>query len=422
MFFQIFLAILSFVSIALLLSAAILLVKKKILGNGLCKIFINNKDELTKEVSSGSTLLYDLLQEGISIPSPCGGKATCKQCKVQVLAGGGPILDPDKGTFTPKELAEGWRLSCQCKVKEDLTLSIPQELLDVKCYQGKVLSNQNVATFIKELVIEIPKEESFFYQSGSYVIFEIPSFQTNTEDWKVEMDPIYFPDWEKYKMFGQQISFSSSGEKVTRAYSMASYPAEGNILKFTVRIATPPLDAIGKKPWGIGSSYLFSLKEGDRCCFSGPFGESFMRGDGEELVFLIGGAGSSFGRSHIMHLFQTEKTKRKVTLWYGARSLRENIYEKEFQELESQYPNFSYHLVLSDPLAEDFDKGWPKEDPCKTGFVYKAFEEGQLKKLENPDDLLYFVCGPPLHNISVMNLLDEYGVPREQIVLDDFGS
>jgi Na+-transporting NADH:ubiquinone oxidoreductase subunit F len=242
------------------------------------------------------------------------------------------------------------------------------------------------------------------------------------------MDPKFYPDWEKFGLFNRKLNFShlpSAPYEVIRAYSMASYPAEGRKLLFNIRIATPPF-VNGKMgddvPWGICSSYTFSLKPGDKIRLSGPYGESFMINDNRELVFLIGGAGSSFGRSHILHLFYTENTKRKVSLWYGARSLRENIYQREYEELEKRFPNFHYNLVLSEPLPEDLDAGWPSKDPIKTNFLFKAFEEGQLKRMDYPEECLFYVCGPPMHNKSVLKLLDDYGVPRESIILDDFGS
>lgn len=237
------------------------------------------------------------------------------------------------------------------------------------------------------------------------------------------MDEEYYEDWEQYGLFGHEIEHEEEG--VIRAYSMASYPEEGNLIKFNVRIATPPFiqgEFDFEIPWGICSSYLFGLKEGEGVRLSGPYGESHMIEGDQELVFLIGGAGSSFGRSHIMHLFKTEKTQRKVALWYGARSLKENIYQEEYETLDKEFANFTYHLVLSEPTAQDLKGGWPKEDPVKTGFLFKAFEEGQLKKMEEPENALYYVCGPPMHNKSVMKLLEDYGVPRENIVLDDFGN
>ena len=239
------------------------------------------------------------------------------------------------------------------------------------------------------------------------------------------MEEKYYSDWEKFGLFGIDVDFSHLGEgEVIRAYSMASFPLEGNKFKFNIRIATPPfVDGKMKNvPWGICSTYTFSLKPGDTVRLSGPYGESHMKHDERELVFLIGGAGSSFGRAHILDLFFEKKTNRKVSLWYGARSLKENIYQEEYEKLANEHENFSYNLVLSDPTEEDIQGGWPKDDPIKTAFLFKAFEEGQLKKMEEPEEALYYVCGPPMHNKSVMTLLDNYGVPRENIVLDDFGS
>lgn len=419
-------SIAAFVTIGVGLASLILFTKAKFVASDRCTIKINDDPKLTKEVTGGDTLLLTLTSNGIPIPCPCGGKATCKQCKVQIVEGAADPLETDKGTFTKKQLKEGWRLSCQSKVKNDLKLHI--EMHDIKEWIGTVVSNENVATFIKELVVQIPEGEEVPYRSGGYLQFHVPPFKTNTEEWKQTMQTEYYPDWEKYRMFGRAIDFSSLPEapqEVVRAYSMASYPAEGRMLRFNIRIATPPFvagqlsDAI---PWGICSSYTFALKPGDKVRLSGPYGESFMINDNRELVFLIGGAGSSFGRSHILQLFRTEKTKRKATLWYGARSLRENIYQEEYEQLEKDFPNFSYRLVLSEPLPEDIEKGWPQKDPLKTNFLFRAFEQGQLKQMDAPEECLFYVCGPPMHNKSVCKLLDDYGVPRESIVLDDFGN
>lgn len=420
------LAIGAFVAIGIILTAMILYTRKKLIRAEICKIQINEDGALTKVVPGGQTLLSALTSQGIPVPSPCGGKATCKQCRVQVLEGGGEPLETDKGTFNRKQLEEGWRLSCQFKVKHDLHVHIEERYLSVKDWEGRVISNENVATFIKELIIELPEGEEVPYKSGGYLQFHVPPFKTNTNDWKKTMEPQYYPDWEKYGLFGKTIDFShlASGE-VIRAFSMASYPAEGRILKFNIRIATPPFikgQMIEHVPWGICSSYTFALKAGDKVKLSGPYGESFMIHDERPLVFLIGGAGSSFGRSHVLHLFNTEKTKRQVDFWYGARSLRENIYQEEYEELQKRFSNFRYHLVLSEPLPEDLAAGWPKGDPLKTNYLFRAFEMGQLKKMEEPEEYLYYVCGPPMHNASVLKLLDDHGVPRENIVLDDFGS
>lgn len=421
-------AVLAFIAIGVGLTLAILFIRAKFVSQKLCQIKINEDPDLTKTVTGGGTLLVSLTSTGVPIPSPCGGKATCKQCRVQILEGADEPLETDKATFSKRQLKEGWRLSCQAKVKGDLHLHVDPHALGVKEWVGTVVSNENVATFIKELVVELPKGEEVPYRSGGYLQFHVPPFKTNTEDWKQTMKPMYFPDWEKYKMFGREIDFShlpTGADETIRAYSMASYPAEGNILKFNIRIATPPFIA-GKMseeiPWGICSSYTFGLKPGDKVRLSGPYGESFMINDQRELIFLIGGAGSSFGRSHILHLFRTENTKRRVTMWYGARSLRENIYQDDYETLAKEFSNFGYRLVLSEPLPEDIAQGWPAKDPLKTNFLFRAFNEGQLKQMEAPEECLFYVCGPPMHNKSVLKLLDDYGVPRESIILDDFGN
>ena len=418
----IILGVVVFLIIGLALALMILAAKARLVKEELCSIKINNDDSIGFEVDGGGTLLNVLTTHKIPVPSPCGGKATCKQCKVQIVEGAPDALDTDRGTFSDQEIRSGWRLSCQSKVKSDMALELPESLLNVKQIKGRVIESKNVATFIKEIAIELP--EDIEYRAGGYMQFYVPEFVANTSDWKASMDPKYHGDWERFGMFNQRLDFSAMDEEVIRAYSMASYPAEGRRLLFNVRIATPPFAKKGFKnvPWGICSSYLFSLKEGEAVTLSGPYGESFMIDDEREVVFLIGGAGSSFGRSHIMHLFKTEKTKRPVTLWYGARSLKENIYQEEYEALASLHDNFNYHLVLSEPTEEDLEGGWPKEDPVKTGFLFKAFQEGQLKTLKEPENLLYYVCGPPMHNQSVLKLLDDYGVDPENIVLDDFGS
>ncbi|WP_226988519.1 NADH:ubiquinone reductase (Na(+)-transporting) subunit F [Candidatus Protochlamydia sp. R18] len=421
-------AIAAFVLIGVGLAALILFTKAKFVNSETCTIKINQDDALTIHTPGGGTLLHALTSHGIPIPCPCGGKATCKQCRVQILEGASVPLQTDMDTFSKKQLNDGWRLSCQSKLKRDLQVQVDEHALGVKEWVATVLSNDNVATFIKELIVEIPEGEEVPYQSGGYLQFHVPSFKTNTENWKTTMNSKYYADWEKFGLFGKEIDFSHLPQKpneVIRAYSMASYPAEGRKLIFNIRIATPPF-VNGKMqndvPWGICSSYAFGLKPGDKIRLSGPYGESFMIHDERELVFLIGGAGSSFGRSHILHLFNTEKTSRKLTMWYGARSLKENIYQNEYEKLEKEYANFAYRLVLSEPLPEDLEKGWPAKDPIKTNFLFKAFEEGQLKKMDYPEESLFYVCGPPMHNKSVLKLLDEYGVPRENIILDDFGS
>jgi Na+-transporting NADH:ubiquinone oxidoreductase subunit F len=421
-------AIVAFVIIGTGLAGLILFTRAKFVSSEASTIKINEDPSLTKTVAGGSTLLLALTSNGIPVPSPCGGKATCKQCRVQILEGASEPLETDKATFTKKQLQEGWRLSCQTKVKNDLHIHVDPHALGVKEWVGTVLSNENVATFIKELIVEIPKGEEVPYRSGGYLQFHVPPFQTNTDEWKATMNPQFHSDWEKFGLFSRTLNFKHlpvGADEVISAYSMASYPAEGRKLRFNIRIATPPF--IGGKlaeeiPWGICSAYTFALKPGDKIRLSGPYGESFMINDQRELIFLIGGAGSSFGRSHLMQLFKTEHTKRKATLWYGARSLKENIYQSEYEQLEKEFSNFKYWLVLSEPLPADIESGWPAKDPLKTNYLFKAFELGQLKNMEAPEECLFYVCGPPMHNKSVLKLLDDYGVPRESIVLDDFGS
>ena len=418
-------AIGAFIIIGVGLASMILFTKAKLVSSEECKIIINGDQEDAKLVQGGGTLLGTLTSIGIPVPSPCGGKATCKQCRVKVLDGAGDPLETDKGTFSKKQLKEGWRLSCQCKVKNDMQVHIEPHFLTTKEWTGTVVSNHNVATFIKELIVELPEGEEINYRTGEYLQFHVPAFKTKTEDWKQTMDPKFYADWEKFQLFGREVDYTQLPQGTIRAYSMASYPAERRRLIFNIRIATPPFIA-GKMsetiPWGICSSYTFGLKPGDKVKLSGPYGESYMINDNRELVFLIGGAGSSFGRSHIMHLFRTENTKRKLTLWYGARSLKENIYQKEYEQLQKDFTNFKYNLVLSEPLPDDIAQGWPAKDPVRTNFLFRAFEQGQLKFMEFPEECLYYVCGPPMHNKSILKLLDDYGVPRESIVLDDFGN
>lgn len=417
-------SIVAFLSICVGLTVLILLTRSIFAPKGVCTITINDDSSLTKRVASGQTLLNALSKEGIILPSPCGGRATCKQCKLRVLGGGEAPLDTDIAAFTKRQLQDGWRLSCQVKVHHDLSVHIDEKLLNVKQYRAHVVSNYNVATFIKELVLQLAPEEHIEYRPGAYMQMVIPPFRIRTDEWKGGIDASYWPDWDHFGMFGESLDFSKHSQEL-RAYSFGSYPAEGNVLKFNVRIATPPFEG-GKVsrtiPWGFGSSYLFSLKAGDSVQLLGPYGESFMRHDKRDLYFLIGGAGSSFGRSHILDLFRSKKTNQKVSMWYGARSLKENIYQADYEALVKDFPNFSYHLVLSEPTKEDIEAGWPAKDPLKTAFLFKAFEAGQLKGMEAPEENLYYVCGPPMHNKSVMKLLDDYGVPRENIVLDDFGS
>jgi len=419
---QVVYAVLFFLFIGLFLTILILFIRRVFVPAGECTISINDDPELTKQVEAGQTLLQALTKGGIAIPSPCGGRGTCKQCRLRVVTGAAPPLETDVAIFSKEQLEKGWRLSCQVKVRHDMSVIVDEQFLHVREWTAKVVSNGNVATFIKELVVELEPGEHIDYKPGGFLEVYIPAFVTNTDEWDI-VSP-YRAEWEKYGMLGQQIDFSSH-EQQKRAYSLASYPGEKQKLMFNVRIAAPPLKE-GKIeeeiPWGFGSSYLFSLKPGDTIRVAGPFGHSFMIDDERDLYFLIGGAGSSFCRSHVFNLFREQRTNRKVSMWYGARSLQENMYQGDYEELETIYPNFFYHLVLSEPTKEDIEGGWPEQDPLKTNLLFKAFEIGALKKLDDPEEALYYVCGPPLHNESVMKMLDDYGIPKDNIIIDDFGS
>ncbi|QVE49411.1 NADH:ubiquinone reductase (Na(+)-transporting) subunit F [Chlamydia crocodili] len=419
-------ASLVFCVIGLILSGIILISRKFLVKIHPCKLKINDDDSLTKTVDSGRTLLSSLLDSGIPIPSPCGGKATCKQCKVKIVKDADQPLETDRATFSKQQLEQGWRLSCQTKVQHDMCLEIEERYLNASSWEGTVVSNDNVATFIKELVVSVSPEHPIPFKPGGYLQISVPAYKTNTSDWKQTMAPEYHSDWEHFNLFDQTIDNSLlESDSANKAYSLASYPAELPVIKFNIRIATPPFINNAPNPeipWGICSSYIFSLKPGDKITVSGPYGESFMKENNRPLIFLIGGAGSSFGRSHILDLLLDKHSTRDITLWYGARSLKENIYQEEYEKLEKNFSNFHYHLVLSEPLPEDIASGWDKNDPEKTNFLFRAFELGQLSKLSNPEDYLYYVCGPPLHNSSILKLLDNYGVERSSIVLDDFGS
>ncbi|AFS26202.1 ubiquinone oxidoreductase, Na(+)-translocating, F subunit [Chlamydia psittaci WC] len=415
-----------FCVIGLILSGIILIARKFLVKIHPCKLKINDDDSLTKTVDSGRTLLSSLLDSGIPIPSPCGGKATCKQCKVKIVKNADQPLETDRATFSKQQLEQGWRLSCQTKVQHDMCLEIEERYLHASSWEGTVVSNDNVATFIKELVVSIDPAHPIPFKPGGYLQIRVPAYKTNTSDWKQTMAPEYHSDWERFNLFGRIIDNSLlEPDSANKAYSLASYPAELPIIKFNVRIATPPFINNAPNPsipWGVCSSYIFSLQPGDKITVSGPYGESFMKENNRPLIFLIGGAGSSFGRSHILDLLLDKHSTREITLWYGARSLKENIYQEEYEKLDKDFPNFHYHLVLSEPLPEDIAAGWDKDDPEKTNFLFQAFELGQLSKLSNPEDYLYYVCGPPLHNSSILKLLENYGVERSSIILDDFGS
>ncbi|MBQ3522410.1 MAG: NADH:ubiquinone reductase (Na(+)-transporting) subunit F, partial [Bacteroidales bacterium] len=371
------------------------------------------------EVTPGSSLLATLAAEKIFLPSACGGKGSCGQCKCRVLEGGGTILPTEVGFFNRKQILNNWRLGCQVKVKEDLKIEVPESALSVKKWECEVISNKNVATFIKEFCVKIPDGETLNYRSGGYIQVDVPAITVDYKD--IDVDEQFREDWEKMGVFNLKMV---NPTPTLRAYSMATYPAEGNIIKLNVRIATPPFDRVkggfmDVNP-GICSSYIYSLKPGDKVMISGPYGEFFIPDncpDDQEFVFIGGGAGMAPMRSHIMHLFKTEKTNRKVNFFYGARSLKEAFYLEDYAQIEKEFPNFKFHLALDRPDPEADKAGVP----YVPGFVHNVLYETYLKNHEAPEDILYLMCGPPMMAQSVVNLLDSLGVPSENILFDNFG-
>ncbi len=408
----------TFLVITLILVALLLFAKTKLTPSGTVKIDINN-GEKSLDVAPGSSLLATLANEKIFLPSACGGGGTCGMCRCQVLEGGGSILPTETGFFTRKQQQNNWRLGCQVKVREDLKILVPQSVLGVKKLECEVISNDNVATFIKAFTVKLPAGEHLDFRSGGYIQIDIPKYEIDYKD--IDVNPEYREDWEKMKIFDLH---ASNPEPIFKAYSMANYPAEGDIIMLNVRIATPPFDrakgGFMDVPPGIASSYIFSLKPGDKVTISGPYGEFFMPDnlpDNQELIFIGGGAGMAPMRSHILHLFHTEKTNKKVDFFYGARSLKEAFYLEDYYAIEKEFPNFKFHLALDRPDPEADAAGVP----YTVGFVHNVLYETYLKNHEAPEDILYLMCGPPMMTSSVVNLLDQQGVARENILFDDFG-
>ena len=395
--------------ITLLLVTMLLVAKEKLLPSGPVKLVINGEKDV--EVSSGDTLLTTLGNNKIFLPSACGGGGTCVQCRCQVIEGGGDILPTEEPHFTRKEISEGWRLGCQVKVKQDMKIEVPEEVFGIKKWEAKVKSNYNVASFIKEFVIEIPEEMD--YKAGGYIQIEIPECDINYQDMDITSHPKEHPDdpqkfkleWDNFNLWPLNMK---NNETVERAYSMASYPAEGREIMLNVRIATPPWD--GKKnDWmsvnpGIASSYIFSKKPGDTVTISGPYGEFFINESDSEMLYVGGGAGMAPMRSHLYELFRTIKTGRKVTFWYGGRSKRELFYVDHFRALEKDYPNFKFYIALSEPLEED---NWKVKDSLDSdgdgfiGFIHQVVIDYYLSKHDAPEDIEVYFCGPPLMNQAV---------------------
>ncbi len=407
-------SVIVFLAVIILLVAILLYAKKKLTPSGIVNIDIN-EGKLELETNPGDTLLTTLSNNKILLPSACGGGGTCAMCRCQITEGGGSILPTETGFFTRKEQNENWRLACQVKVKEDMKLEIPQEVLGVKKWECEVVSNKNVATYIKEFVVKLPEGEVLDFKSGGYIQIDVPKIEVDFKDMEIEKE--YIHEWEQYKMFNLKMK---NPDPTFRAYSMANHPAEGNIVMLNIRIATPPFDRVKggfqKVNPGVCSSYIFSRKPGDKVMISGPYGEFFLKNNDNEMMFIGGGAGMAPMRSHLFHLFQTLKeSQKKVTFWYGARSWREVFYYDQFREIEKNYPNFSFHLALSDPLPED---NW--EGP--TGFIHQVIYDQYLSKHEEPEEIDYYLCGPPMMNDAVNKMLYDMGVPDENVAFDDFGS
>ncbi len=401
-----------FLAMILLLVVILLVAKAKLLPAGTVKIDINHGEKVL-EVAPGSSILSALSANKIFLPSACGGGGTCAMCKCQVLEGGGDALPTEKPYFTRKQLQNNWRLGCQVKVKNDIKIHVPEEVMGIKKWECEVVSNNNVATFIKEFVVRLPEGEILDFKSGGYIQIDVPKIDVDFKDIIVEEQ--FQDDWHKFKMFDLKMS---NPEPTFRAYSMANHPAEGNIVMLNIRIATPPWDrqknALMNVNPGICSSYVFSRKPGDKVTISGPYGEFFIKDTQNEMIYIGGGAGMAPLRSHIFHLFHTLKTNRKVSYWYGGRSKREIFYEEEFRAIEKKFPNFKFNIALSEPMPQDNWTGY-------TGFIHQVVLEKYLNLHDEPEEIEYYLCGPPMMNAAVLKMLNDLGVPREMIDFDDFG-
>ncbi|HZJ73960.1 MAG TPA: NADH:ubiquinone reductase (Na(+)-transporting) subunit F [Perlabentimonas sp.] len=406
-------AILVFLAVVSILVGVLLFAKKKLTPQGEVTLTINDDKEIV--VEPGSTILSTLSNNGVFLPSACGGGGTCGMCKCQVFEGGGSILATEVDFFTRRQQAENWRLGCQVKIKEDIKIGVPEEVMGIKKWECEVVSNRNVATFIKELVVKLPEGETLDFRSGGYVQIDVPKLEVDFAK-DVDVEEEFRSDWDKMNLWDLKMK---NPEETYRAYSMANHPAEDNIIMLNIRIATPPWDraknAFMNVNPGVCSSYIFSLKPGDKVYLSGPYGEFFIKETENEMMFIGGGAGMAPMRSHIFHLFNTLKTGRKASFWYGARSRREIFYEEHFRAIEREFPNFSFHIALSEPKPEDNWNGY-------TGFIHQVILDNYLSKHDAPEDVEYYLCGPPMMNSAVFKMLYDLGVPDENVAYDDFGS
>jgi len=403
---EIILGVVMFTGIVLALVAIILGARSKLVSSGKVKILING--ERTVETEAGGKLLQTLASNNIFLSSACGGGGTCAQCKCIVSSGGGEMLPTEASHFTKGDAREGWRLTCQTPVKQDMVVEVPEEVFGVKKWETTVVSNPNVATFIKELTLQLPEGESVDFRAGGYVQLECPPYEINFSDFDIEEE--YRGDWERFGFFNLK---AVNKEDTIRAYSMANYPEERGLVKFNIRIATPPPGTKDINP-GIMSSYVFNLKPGDKVTVYGPFGEFFARDTDAEMVFVGGGAGMAPMRSHIFDQLKRLNSKRKISFWYGARSLRELFYKEDYDMLAAENENFVWHVAMSDPQPEDNWDGL-------TGFIHNVLFEEYLKNHPAPEDCEFYMCGPPIMNQSVIKMLLDLGVEPENIMLDDFG-
>ena len=426
-------ALVVFCGVILALSAMLLVARKKLVPQGMVKIVVNGDSENPMMVDPGSSLLSALSDKNIFLPSACGGGGTCAMCECHIDKGGGDVLPTEMNHLTRKEAAEGKRLACQVKVREDMEIRIPEEIFGIKKWECEVVSNYNVASFIKEFVVKLPEGETLDFQPGGYIQIDVPVITTPYKDMDITAHPSYHDDpkkflseWDKFNLWPLKMV---NEEPEFRAYSMANHPAEGNIVKLNIRIATPPWDR-AKNSWmdvnpGICSSYVFGLKPGDKCTISGPYGEFFIKPTKKEMVYIGGGAGMAPLRSHLFHLFHTLKTTdRKISYWYGGRTRRELFYIEEFRKIEKEFPNFKFYVALDNPLPEDnwkVKENIDAEGDGFVGYIMPVLYEQYLSKHPEPEEVEYYFCGPPAMNASVIKALDELGVPEENISFDDFG-
>ena len=398
-----------FTAIIMLLVALLTAAKKALVAEGDVTILINNDPDKAQKVAPGQSLLSAMAANKIFIPSACGGGGTCAMCKCKVIEGGGDVLPTEVGQLSLRERKDHVRLACQVKVKQDMHIELEEEIFGVQKFECEVISNENVATFIKAFTVRLPEGMHMDFEPGGYIQIDVPKYKLDYKELKENIQPEYHDDWDKYNVWDGKASCEEDG--VFRAYSMANYPAEGDIVMLNIRIATPP-PRLPNVPGGVCSSWIFSLKPGDKCVLSGPFGEFKINETKREMVYIGGGAGMAPLRSQLFHLFNTEATDRKVSYWYGARSLKEMFYWDQFQAIEEKFPNFKMHVAMSDP-----EEGWTG----LRGFIHQVLLEEYLSKHEAPEDIEYYICGPPLMLKAVLNMLDDLGVPDEMIRFDDFG-